>query len=191
MLFRSARVWISVLLVIGGYLVIGRTMEVGYLFPFISYMMWLLWRAPMLMGGGESAQDARAALERVMALLEARPDVEDLPGAVDLPPGQGEIVFENVSFAYHEPPHPDADVVERMDLSLPEKGPDAVDDVTLHIRPGERVALVGPTGAGKSTVGSLLPRFYDPTEGRDLIDGQEVSRTRLASLRREVCIVFQ
>jgi ABC-type multidrug transport system fused ATPase/permease subunit len=97
--YSMARVWISVLLVIGGYLVIGRRMEVGYLFPFISYMMWLLWRAQMLMEVGESAQDARAALERVSALLEARPDVEDLPDAADLPAGHGEIVFENVSFA--------------------------------------------------------------------------------------------
>ncbi|NLX58790.1 MAG: ABC transporter ATP-binding protein [Phycisphaerae bacterium] len=189
--YSMARVWISVLLVMGGYLVIGRQMEVGYLFPFISYMMWLLWRAQMLMEVGESAQDARAALERVMALLEARPDVEDLPDAADLPPGHGQIVFENVSFAYREPPHPDADVVERMDLSLPKKGPDAVDGVSLSLRPGERVALVGPTGAGKSTIVSLLPRFYDPTQGRVLIDGQDVRHTRLASLRRDIAIVFQ
>jgi len=189
--YSMARVWISVLLVMGGYLVIGRQMEVGYLFPFISYMMWLLWRAQMLMEVGESAQDARAALERVMALLEARPDVEDLPDAADLPPGHGQIVFENVSFAYREPPHPDADVVERMGLSLPKKGPDAVEGVSLSLRPGERVALVGPTGAGKSTIVSLLPRFYDPTQGRVLIDGQDVRHTRLASLRRDIAIVFQ
>jgi len=189
--YSIARVWISVLLVMGGYLVIRRQREVGYRIPFIRYMMWLLWRAQMLMEVGESAQDARAALERVMALLEAKPDVEDLPDAVDLPPGHGEIVFENVSFAYHEPPHPDADVVERMDLSRPKKGPAAVVGVSLRIRPGERVALVGPTGAGKSTIVSLLPRFYDPTEGRVLIDGQDVRHTRLRSLRREIAIVFQ
>ena len=191
-IYSFARAWVAVLLVVGGYMVIQGRMEVGYILPFMMYMMGLLWRAQMLMEVGENAQDARAALERVMALLEARPDVEDHPEARDLPAeGGGEITFENVSFAYMEPPHPDDDVVERMDLTRLGKGPDAVRGISLDIRPGERVALVGPTGSGKSTVVSLLPRFYDPTEGRLRIDGQDVCMTRLESLRREIGVVFQ
>lgn len=190
--YAFARLWVAVLLVVGGWLVIHGEMKPGYLFMFISFMMGLLWRAQMLMEMGEHAQDARAALERVMALLAARPDVEDDPEARDLPAdGRGEIVFENVSFAYAEPPHPDDDVVARMNVDQQRKGPDAVHGVSLHVRPGERIALVGPTGAGKSTIVSLLPRFYDPTEGRVLIDGQDVRKTRLASLRRDIGIVFQ
>jgi len=190
--YSIARFWVAVLVVVGGYMVIQGEMQVGYLLPFISYMMWLLWRAQALMEMGEHAQDARAALERVMALLAAKPDVEDDPQAVDLPAGgRGEIVFENVSFAYLEPPHPGDDVVVRMDPGRRRPGPAAIRNITLTIRPGERVALVGPTGAGKSTVISLLPRFYDPTEGRVLIDGQDVKKTRLVSLRREIGLVFQ
>lgn len=190
--YSLARLWVAVLVVVGGYMVMEDQMEVGYLLPFISYMMWLLWRAQALMEMGEHAQDARAALERVMALLAAKPDVEDDAEARDLPPeGRGEIVFEDVSFAYMEPPHPSDDVVVRMDLARQRKGPDAVSHISLTIQPGERIALVGPTGAGKSTVISLLPRFYDPTEGRVLIDGQDVRKTRLVSLRREIGLVFQ
>ncbi|MBN2584072.1 MAG: ABC transporter ATP-binding protein [Planctomycetes bacterium] len=190
--YSLARLWVAVLLVVGGYMVIQGRMAVGYLFPFISYMMVLLWRAQALMEMGENAQDARAALERVMALLDAKPDVEDAEGAQDLPSlGRGDIVFENVSFAYHEPPHPADDVVERMDVARRRKGPDTLRNVSLTIRAGERVALVGPTGAGKSTIISLLPRFYDSTSGRVLIDGQDVRHTRLASLRQEIGIVFQ
>jgi len=191
-IYSFARAWVAVLLVVGGYMVIQGRMQVGYILPFMMYMMGLLWRAQMLMEVGENAQDARAALERVMAVLQARPDVEDHPEARDLPPeGGGAIVFDNVSFAYMEPPHPDDDVVDRMDLTRLGKGPDAVRNISLDIRPGERVALVGPTGSGKSTVVSLLPRFYDPTDGRVLIDGQDVRMTRLACLRREIGVVFQ
>ena len=191
-IYSIARFWIAVLLVGGGYMVIEGRMAVGYILPFMMYMMGLLWRAQMLMEVGETAQDARAALERVMALLEARPDVEDHGDAQDMSAeGRGEIRFENVSFAYLEPPHPDDGVTQRMDLERGRKGPDAVRNIHLEIKAGERIALVGPTGSGKSTVISLLPRFYDPTGGRVLIDGQDVRMTRLASLRREIGIVFQ
>lgn len=189
--YSIARAWVAVLLVVGGWMVMEGRFEVGYLFTFMVYSSQLLWRAQALMMLGEHTQDARTALERVMALLEARPDVEDEPDARDLPQGKGEVTFENVTFAYVEPPHPEADVVERMDLTQPRKGPDAVHNVSLVVEAGERIALVGPTGAGKSTIISLLPRFYDPTYGRVLIDGQEVKHTRLESLRREIGIVFQ
>jgi ABC-type multidrug transport system fused ATPase/permease subunit len=186
-----ARIWGALLLGIGGYLVMHKQMEIGFIFPFMGYIMWLLWRIQMLMELGNQTQEARAAYARVVALLEAKPDVEDAPGARDLPPGGGQVVFDNVSFAYHQAPHPDDDVLTRMDPGSRRRGPDAVQDVRLKVQPGQTIALVGPTGAGKSTVVSLLPRFYDPDEGRILIDGQDIRQTTLDSLRAAIGIVFQ
>jgi ABC-type multidrug transport system fused ATPase/permease subunit len=197
--YGLARVWAAVLLGVGGYLVIKDSQlppgesrfGVGYLYAFMMYLMWLLWRVQMLMEVGEGAQDARAALDRITALMEAPPDVQDAPDARDLPAGGGAVVFENVSFSYVEPPHPEADVVERMKIDNGRRGPHAIRHVNLSVRPGETVALVGPTGSGKSTIINLLPRFYDPHEGRVLIDGQDLRQTRLENLRRNVGIVFQ
>ena len=194
--YGLARVWAALLLGVSGYLVMQGQLKVGFILPFMMFLMWLLWRAQMLMEVGEGAQDARAALERIVALMDAAPDVQDSPEARDLPTVESEhrggaVVFENVSFAYVQAPHPEADVVERMNLEGGRRGPHAVRKVSLAVRPGETVALVGPTGAGKSTIINLLPRFYDPHEGRVLIDGQDVRRTSLADLRRNVGIVFQ
>ncbi len=185
------RMWVAAVLIVGGWMIMQGRLAPGTIYIFMSFMMMLLMRAQMLMEAGDSTQEARAALERVQALIESPNDVEDAPDAVDLPAeGKGEIVFENVSFAYIRPPAPEADVVERMDLHQG-RGPAAVRNVNLRIAPGETVALVGPTGSGKSTIINLLPRFYDPTEGRVLIDGVDVRQARLANLRRHIGIVFQ
>lgn len=185
------RMWVAMVLIVGGWLIMQGRLAPGTIFIFMTFMMMLLMRAQMLMEAGDSAQEARAALERVQALIDSPNDVEDSPDAADLPAdGQGDIRFENVSFAYIEPPAPEADVLERMDLHR-SRCPAAVRNVNLHIKAGETIALVGPTGAGKSTIINLLPRFYDPTEGRVLIDGQDVRRTRLCSLRQNIGIVFQ
>lgn len=185
------RMWVAMVLIVGGWLIMEGRLAPGTIFIFMTFMMMLLMRAQMLMEAGDSAQEARAALERVQALIDSPNDVEDSPDAADLPEdGRGDIRFENVSFAYIEPPAPEADVLERMDLQR-SRCPAAVRNVNLHIRAGETIALVGPTGAGKSTIINLLPRFYDPTEGRVLIDGQEVRHTRLVSLRQNIGIVFQ
>ncbi len=196
--FQSARLVQALLLAYGGWMIINGTgffldgtLKVGSFMVYMSYVGMFIWKVQPLMQAGDSAQVARAAFERIVALLDADPDVADPPGAHDLPPGGGAVVFQNVSFAYQNPPHPDADVTERMIIQTPPSTPAAISNVTLSVEPGEVIALVGPTGAGKSTVVSLLPRFYDPTAGRILIDGVDIRNVRLESLRRNIALVFQ
>ncbi|MBI5904810.1 MAG: ABC transporter ATP-binding protein [Deltaproteobacteria bacterium] len=115
---------------------------------------------------------ASAAGDRVLDVLEESPEVQDLPGAVPAPPFRGEVRFEGVSFGY-------------------EDGRKALDGIDLAVRPGERVALVGPSGAGKSTFASLILRLYDPAEGRVTIDGQDIRRFTLSSVRSQVAVVLE
>jgi len=115
---------------------------------------------------------ATAAGERVIDLLERVPDVRDLPGAIRAPAFRGEVKFENVSFAYQ----PDKPVLDKIDLT---------------VRPGQRVVIVGPSGAGKSTLLSLILRLYDPQHGRVAIDGEDIRRFTLESLRSQISVVLQ
>jgi ABC-type multidrug transport system fused ATPase/permease subunit len=122
-------------------------------------------------------QAGMAALDKIFALLDEEPDLVDRPGALELPRLRGEILFEDVSFAYgHE-----------RDGHLEY----ALHDVTLHVPPGQTVALVGSTGAGKSTFAKLAARFYDPTEGRVVIDGHDLRDVTARSLRSQMGIVPQ
>ena len=122
-------------------------------------------------------QAGMAALDKIFALLDEEPDLVDRPGALELPRLRGEILFEDVSFAYgHE-----------RDGHLEY----ALRDVTLHVPPGQTVALVGSTGAGKSTFAKLAARFYDPTEGRVVIDGHDLRDVTARSLRSQMGIVPQ
>jgi len=115
---------------------------------------------------------AMASTERIFEILDIQPDVKDSSHAYDLPPIKGEIRFENVSFSYEE---------EKPVLK----------DVTFTIKPGETIALVGETGAGKTTIISLLARFYDPQRGRILIDGHDIRNVTLKSLRKQMGIMLQ
>src|SRR5215471_3329335 len=117
-------------------------------------------------------QRAMAAGVRIFELLDVRPDVQDAPGAPEMPPIKGEITFEEVSFHY-----------------VP--GVDVLQEINLHIRPGETVALVGATGAGKSTLATLLHRFADVTQGRITIDGCDIRDVRRQSLVRQMSMVLQ
>ena len=115
---------------------------------------------------------ASAAGERVLDLLDRVPDVRDLPGAVPAPPLRGAVRFEAVSFAY-------------------EPGRPALDEIACDAQPGELVALMGPSGGGKTTFVSLILRLYDPTAGRVLIDGRDIREYTLASLRPQMSVVLQ
>ena len=117
-------------------------------------------------------QHALAAGERIFQLLDEQPQITDAPGAVDLPPLRGEVLFEHVSFAYGD-------------------GPMVLKEIDLAVRPGEIIALVGPSGAGKTSLVNLLPRFYDPVAGRVLVDGHDLRTVRVASLRAQLGIVPQ
>jgi ABC-type multidrug transport system fused ATPase/permease subunit len=117
-------------------------------------------------------QERFIALEMAFDLLDTEPRVRDAPGAVDVPRTRGEVVFEGVTFAYDGRGH-------------------ALSDVSFIARSGDVIGIVGPTGAGKSTLVSLLPRFYDPRKGRILLDGRDIREIRLASLRSHISIVLQ
>ena len=111
-------------------------------------------------------------LRGALALRDAQVEIEDAPDAVDIERARGEIAFEGVDFSY-------------------QRRVDTLKDISFDARAGQRVALVGPTGAGKTTLISLLPRFYDPARGRVLLDGTDLRKLTLASLRRQISIVLQ
>ena len=109
-------------------------------------------------------------MTKLRDLIDTEPDVREAPDAVELPPIEGAIVFDDLTFGY-DPAHP------------------VIDDVSLSIAPGETVAFVGPTGAGKSTLAKLVTRFYDPTAGRVLIDGHDLRDVTMFSLRSQLGVV--
>jgi ABC-type multidrug transport system fused ATPase/permease subunit len=118
------------------------------------------------------AQRATASGERIFEVIDEPEDVTDRPRAVELPPGEGRVRFEGVAFGY--------------DAARP-----VLQGIDLELEPGRTVALIGHTGSGKTTLASLVPRFYDVTAGRITIDGLDVRDSRLLSLRREIGIVAQ
>ncbi|MEW6724529.1 MAG: ABC transporter ATP-binding protein [Bacillota bacterium] len=156
----------------GREVALGR-MTLGSLIAFHSYLWAIIW--PMRMMGWlvNVVSRALAAAPRLFEILDTPPEVADVPGAIDLPKVAGHVVFENVTFAFKD----DNQVV--------------LSDINLEIKPGETVAIVGGTGSGKSTLINLLPRFFDPDQGRVLIDGYDIRKVTLASLRRQIGLVLQ
>lgn len=153
-------------------LILGGTMQVGD-FLFISVAMGsILGRLQQIDAINQQYQAAIVSARRLYEVLSAKPTVPEKPGARPLPPGPGSVRFENVTFGY--------------DPSKP-----VLKDITLEIPGGSVVAIVGPTGSGKSTLVSLLARFYDPQKGRVLIDGMDVRDATLDSVRTNVAVVFQ
>jgi ATP-binding cassette subfamily B protein/subfamily B ATP-binding cassette protein MsbA len=115
---------------------------------------------------------AVASADRISEVLNIEPEIQDRPDAIDAGPLAGEIVFRDVSFDYGD-------------------GKDVLRDVSFHVAPGQRLALVGASGAGKSTIVSLILRLYEPQEGAVLVDGVDVRQYRRESLRRQIAIVLQ
>ncbi|MDQ6838307.1 MAG: ABC transporter ATP-binding protein/permease [Actinomycetota bacterium] len=159
-------------LALGGYLAIHHRISVGTFLAFATYLVQLSAPARMLAALLLVAQQARAGAERVLDLLDTNPVVTEFPGAERLAPAGGDIVFEHVNFAYA----PDRPVLNNF---------------TLHVSPGETVALVGTSGSGKSTVSLLLPRFYDIQGGSITVDGIDVRHVTLDSLRGQIGVVFE
>jgi ABC-type multidrug transport system fused ATPase/permease subunit len=160
------------ILLYGGQLVIGDQLTLGELVAFTTYVTQLA--APVRRLGWVIAAitQAVASGERVFEILDAKSEVEDAPGAVPLGPVRGQIRFQQVSFAYfgrHQ----------------------VLKDIDFEARPGQVIALLGATGSGKSSVINLIPRFYDPTAGRILLDGQDIRRVTVSSLRQQIGIVLQ
>ena len=155
----------------GGRSVIGGSLSPGELIAFIGYIAFMVQPIRTVMSRMGSLQTGLAATERIFAMLNTPTESTDRartdPGRL-----RGEVVFEDVRFSYTE-------------------GQEILKGISLSGRPGERVAIVGPTGSGKSTLVDLIPRFYDPTSGRVLIDGYEADTLLLPRLRRQIGIVPQ
>jgi ATP-binding cassette subfamily B protein len=164
---------LGVVLVYGGIQTIDGAMTLGEFVAFYLYLTMLMvpFRSlGMLIG---QAQRAVAGGTRIFEVLDAEPDVADVPDAAPMPPGDGAIRLEAVAFAYD----PD--------------GPEVLEEIDLDIPAGRSVALIGPTGSGKTTLTQLVPRYYDATAGRVLVDGADVRDVRLDELRREIGVVSQ
>jgi ATP-binding cassette subfamily B protein len=166
------QVGLALVLAFGGYMVIHGTLGLGAILAFNSYLFML--QAPFMMLGMiiMMGQRAAASAERIYEILDEKPTVVDRPGAQELVDSQGDVRFEDVGFSYGP--------------GLPT----VLSHLDLHLRPGETVAMVGRTGSGKSTVARLIPRFYDVTEGRFLVDGHDVRDLTLESLRANVGVVL-
>ena len=156
----------------GGYLAYRESLSVSDIVAFLLYLS--LFYAPVtgLATLLENMQQSLAGAERVIEILDAPCEIQNKPGAEDLKDVKGEITFDHVSFSYIE-------------------GSPVLNDVSFRCKPGQMLALVGPTGVGKTTVTQLISRFYEPTEGRILIDGQDIQDVTLESLRRNIASVMQ
>jgi ATP-binding cassette, subfamily B, multidrug efflux pump len=162
----------AAVLAYGGYLAVQGTITVGTVTAFLLYVQLFFRPIQILSQFYTQAQSALAGLERIFLLLDEPVQLQDAPDAFELPPIQGEVAFHQVSFGY-----------SANQLVLKE--------VNLLAQPGQMIALVGPTGAGKSTIINLILRFYDATSGSVRVDGIDVRQVTQASLRRQIGIVLQ
>ena len=163
----------AVILLYGGYQAIHGHVTIGVLVAFVAALNNFFDPIQQLSQLYTTYQSGMAALDKIFELLDEEPDLVDRPGAMELDRIRGEIVFDDVSFRYGE------------------DGDWALRDVDLVVPPGQTVALVGATGAGKSTFAKLVARFYDPTEGRVLVDGHDLRDVTAGSLRSQMGIVPQ
>jgi ATP-binding cassette subfamily B protein len=161
---------LALLLLVGGRRVMSGSLSLGDFTAFYTYLLMLIGPMRQLGVSLGLAQRATASGARIFELLDREPEMRSAPGAPPLPAGQGQVELEGVSFAYAG-------------------GPPALRDVDLVVEAGSTVALVGATGAGKTTLVQLIPRLYDPTEGHVRIDGADVRDVDLAALRGEVAMV--
>ncbi|MGH9018777.1 MAG: ABC transporter ATP-binding protein, partial [Acidimicrobiales bacterium] len=167
-----SQVGLVLVLLVGGYLVLHDHLQVGTI---VTFSFWIaMLQAPFQMLGMliMLGQRAAASAKRIYEILDQGPDIVDGPGAVDLVECRGEVRFDNVHFSYKQ------------------DGPPVLAGFDLALRPGQTVALVGRTGAGKSTVARLLDRFYDVSAGSVKVDGKDVREVTLGSLRGRVGVVL-
>lgn len=163
----------AIVIYFGGRAVAGEQVTLGILVAFLAYVTRFFQPIQELSRIYTTMQSAMAGGEQVMKLLNTKPAVLDTPDAITMPPVKGEIILENVSFRYGD------------------DSPEVLHQVNLRIEPGQTVAFVGPTGAGKTTIANLIPRFYEVTSGAVLIDGLDVRSVTQRSLHRQMGLVPQ
>src|ERR671923_224449 len=172
-IFLVANLGQAAILYLGGKQIIVGTLSLGAWQEFSLYLMYLFF--PIMMFGMIVTQmgQAGASAGGIFEILDAKSDIVDKPGAVKLPEVQGDVRFEDVTFRYFGGGEP------------------VLNNVSFEAKPGETIALLGATGSGKTTIINLLPRFYDPSEGRITIDGYDLRDVTLDSLRSQIGIVLQ
>ena len=163
---------VGLVLVVGGSRVLNGTLEIGLLTAFVLFLMRFYEPVRIMTLDFTMFQKAMASGARIFELLSVKPDIADKPAAKTMPPIDGRIEFKDVSFAYNP-------------------GLNVLEDINLQIEAGETVAFVGLTGAGKSTLVSLVPRFYDVTAGQVLVDGIDVRDVTRESLASQLSMVLQ
>lgn len=163
----NAAVWI-----VGALLILRGTEQIGTLVTFSIYLGMLYEPVRNLAQINDTIQRSLAAAERIFEIVDEQPQIEDAPDAVELPAMHGRLEFENVTFSYQD-------------------GEEVLRDICIKAEPGQIVALVGRSGAGKTSIVNLIPRFYDTISGRVLVDGVDVRQIKQASLRRQIAMVLQ
>jgi ATP-binding cassette subfamily B protein len=163
---------IFLLLWFGGPRALAGDVTVGTLFAMISYVTMLNYPVQRLGFQVNLAATAGASATRVFEIIDTPNEVEDRENGLEMPPISGSVTFQNVDFAY-------------------KKGRNILHDISFTVAPGETVALIGPTGSGKSTLTNLIPRFYEPTSGSVLVDGVDVRHMTMKSLRQHIGMVLQ
>jgi ATP-binding cassette, subfamily B, bacterial len=164
---------LCLVLLLGGLAVTQHQLTIGGLVAFMTYLFMLIWPLDALGWILAMGEEATTASVRLAEVFDSRPEIEDRPAAIALPRVRGLVRLEGVGFRY---PGGGGWVLRGLDLEL---------------RPGETVALVGPTGSGKTTVATLVPRLYDVTEGRVTLDGVDVRDVQLRSLRAQIGVAFE
>jgi len=167
-----ASMGVVIVLGAGSVMVVDGSLTLGTLVAFLSYTVSFYEPINRLTDIDNVFQEAIAAGERIFELLDETAEIEDEPDAVELPAVQGQVAFQDVHFRYGT-------------------GDEVLQDVDFVMAPGEMVALVGPSGAGKTSIANLLCRFYDPIHGRVTVDGYDLRHVTLASLRSHVAVVLQ
>lgn len=167
-----AAIGVTAIIWYGGREVINNNLTAGSLIAFLVYAVNLSNPIKRLSRVYGNIQKALAAAKRVFDVLDTQPEIQDMPGATVLAPIDGRVVFNNISFEY-------------------KPGEPALSEVQLTVQPGQVVAIVGPSGAGKTTIANLIPRFYDPATGVITIDGIDIKTVTLKSLREQIGIVPQ
>ena len=179
----------ALVLGVGAWMVVRGQTSLGTLVAFLSYVTSFYDPLRRLTEIDNILQEAIAAGERIFELMDQVPEIQDAPGATALGKLEGDVMFDDVHFTYGAG-NPALSASRAQEEMLPASG-EVLHDIEFHMKPGEVIALVGPSGAGKTSIANLLCRFYDPTHGRILVDGHDLRKVQLKSLRRRVAVVLQ